>query len=161
VVDEQERLGLLLGVADKLVPLRPEEELSHKHWLLPVDFCDLGDQVWRLDLTDSPVLELNSRVEGVADAARGGGAFLGLVFPEVVRRVLHQILFVEGEDDPAADDSEWTCLWLRYALSLPGVAALPEQEADRREWIEDAVQAFCREKQARDRLEITLRKEAQ
>lgn len=161
VVDEQERLGLLLGVADKIVPLRPEEELSHKQSLLPVEFCDLGDRVWRLDLTDSPVLELNNRVEGIADAARVGGSFVGLVFPEVVRGVLSHILFVLREDDPTADDSEWTSQWLRYALALPDVGALPEQDADREEWIDQAVHAFCRARQAREKLETTLRKESQ
>jgi hypothetical protein len=161
VVDEQERLGLLLGVADKLIPLRPEEELTHKQWLLPVDFCDLGDRAWRLDLSDSPVLELNNRIEGIADAARAGGAFLGLVFPEVVRGVLSHILFVLGEDDPNADDSEWTSLWLRYALSLPGVGPIPDVESERQQWVDDAVQVFCRTRQAREKLEVTLRKESQ
>jgi len=34
VVDQSERHGLLLGVADKLIPLRPQEELSNKQSLL-------------------------------------------------------------------------------------------------------------------------------
>lgn len=160
VVDERERVGLLLGVADRLVPLRPDEELHSEHWLLPVDFCDLGERAWRLDLSDSPVLELNSRVDGIAEAARTGGAFLGLVYPEVVRCVLEHVLFRLGEDDPTGDGSEWTCQWLRFALSIPGVAPIPRGESERREWIDEVALAFCRSRQARERLERSLRREA-
>ena len=160
VVDESEHVGLLLGVADRVVPLRPDETPTPEHWLLPVDFCDLGDRAWRLDLSDSPVLELNHRIDGIAEAARSGGAFVGLVFPQVMREVLHHVLFIEEEDDPYGDDSAWTCLWLRFVLALPGVAPIPADSADRAAWIEDVVDVFCRTRQARERLEMTLRKEA-
>lgn len=164
VVDQSEAHGLLLGVADKLIPLRPDEELTNKQSLLPVDFCDLGDQVWRLDLSDWPVLELNNRVDAIGEVARSGDAFLALVYPEVVRRILHQIVVVEEEIDQNADDTEWTSLWLRYVCSLHGISEPPsgvseDARSRREEWIEDAVQAFCRFKEARRRFEMAIRKE--
>ena len=165
VVDQSARHGLLLGVADKLIPLRPDEELSQRQSLLPVDFCDLGDEIWRLDLSDWPVLELNNRVESIAEIARSGDWFFGLVYPEVVRKILHEIVIEQDVTDPELDDSDWHSLWLRFACSIPGVSAPPAGDPDdaksqRIEWIHAAVQAFCRSRQARRRVESAIRKEA-
>lgn len=163
VVDETERNGLLLGVADKVIPLRPDEDLESKQSLLPVDFRDLGERVWHLDLSDWPVLELNNRIEGIAEAARSSGGFLGLLYPELLRRILHHVLFEEDQTDPDLDGDDWPSLWLRYACSLPGVgappAAVPRDDGAREEWIREAVDAFCRSRQARARLEAALEKE--
>lgn len=165
VIDQSKRHGLLLGVADKLIPLRPQEELSNKQSLLPVDFCDLGDEIWRLDLSDWPVLELNNNIDSIGEVARSGDSFLALVYPEVVRRILHEIVIEQDLSDPGFDDSEWTSLWLRYVCSLPGVSEPPSGASEaartrRTEWIDQAVQAFCRSKMARRRFESALQKEA-
>ena len=164
VVDETRRYGLLLGVADRLLPLRRDEDLRNKDSLLPVDFVDLGERVWRLDLTDSPVLELNQRIESISEAARASGGFLGLLYPEVLRRILHEIVVVEAHTDMNADDDDWKTLWLRYACAVPGVEAPPNEAApdarDRRaEWVERTVEAFCRARDARRRFENALCKE--
>jgi len=161
VVDNRERHGLLLAVADRLLPLRPEEDETHKQSLLPVDFRDLGDRIWRLDLSDWPVLELNRRIAELGEAARSADSFLALVYPEVVRRILHAALIEEDQPDPEFDESDWTSLWLRYAATLPGVQAPPEgvgedATARKEQWIEEAVQAFCRARDARVRFERTL-----
>lgn len=163
VVDETERNGLLLGVADKVIPLRPDEDLQNKQSLLPVEFRDLGERTWHLDLSDWPVLELNNRIEGIAEAARSSGGFLGLVYPEVLRRILHHILFEEDISDPDFGGDDWTSLWLRYACSLPGVgeppATVTRDDGVREDWIGEAVEAFCRSRQARARLEAAVHKE--
>jgi hypothetical protein len=164
VVDEAERHGLLLGVADKLIPLRPEEDLHNKQSLLPVDFVDLGERIWRLDLSDWPVLELNKRLESIAEAARASGAFLGLLYPEVLRRILYEAVVADAQTDPDADDDNWTTLWLRYACSLPGVEAPPDEASAeatglREEWVDNAVQAFCRARDVRRKTEAAVAKE--
>jgi len=161
VVDNRERHGLLLAVADKLVPLRPEEDETHKQSLLPVDFRDLGERIWRLDLSDWPVLELNRRIADLGEAARSADSFLALVYPEVVRRILHAALIEEDQSDPDFDESDWTSLWLRYACALPGVPPPPDDmgadaAARKEQWIEGAVQAFCRARDARVRFERAL-----
>ncbi len=161
------RRGLLLGVADKLVPLQPEDALARKQSLLPVEFRDLGDRVWRLDLSDWPVLELNQRIADLGEIARSADSFLALVYPEVVRRILHEALIVQEQTDPDFDDDDWTSLWLRYVCSLPGVERPPEPQpaasseeaqALAESWIERAVQAFCRARDARVRFERALAK---
>jgi len=163
VVDETTRHGLLLGVADKVVPLRPDEDLENKQSLLPVDFVDLADRVWRLELSDWPVLELNKNIEGIAEAARSSGSFLGLLYPEVLRRIWHDAM-IDNETDPTADDEDPRTLWVRFACALPGMGAPPaaassDSVADREQWIEDAVQAFCRLRDARRRTETAVNKE--
>ena len=164
VVDRSDRTGLLLGVADRIVPLRPEQDESERQPLLPVDFCDLGDRVWRLDLSDWPVLELNQRVDGIVDEARSGDDFLALVYPEVVRQILRATVIEHEQVDPDLDDSEWTCLWLRYICALPGMSRPPagmstSARADRETWVEEAVQAFCREREVRRRYGATVTRE--
>jgi hypothetical protein len=164
VVDETEQVGLLRGVADKIVPLRPDENLEQKQSLLPVDFRDLGERVWRLDLSDWPVLELNNRVDDIAEAARSSGSFLGILYPEVLRRILYEAVIVQEVTDPELNDDDWTCLWLRYACSIPSVSAPPAAPGSRQtelleEWIEDVVHAFCRSRHARARLEAAVAKE--
>ncbi|GAB4476630.1 MAG: hypothetical protein OHK0044_22610 [Burkholderiaceae bacterium] len=165
VVDR--RYGLLLGVADKLLPLQPQEALARKQSLLPVEFRDLGDRIWRLDLSDWPVLELNQRVGYLGEVARSADSFMALVYPEVVRRILHEALVVQEQTDPDFDEDDWTSLWLRYVCNLPGVPAPPqpqpnataeEARALAENWIERAVQAFCRVRQVRVRLERALAK---
>ncbi len=159
------RRGLLLGVADKLIPLQPDEALEHKQSLLPVEFRDLGERIWRLDVSDWPVLELNQRVADLGEIARSGDSFLALVYPEVVRRILHEALVEEEQTDPDFDEADWTTLWLRFVCSLPGVEPPPERAlgvgaeealAQAEEWIERAVQAFCRARDARVRFERAI-----
>jgi hypothetical protein len=164
VVDETRRHGLLLGVADRVIALRRGEDLERKDSLLPVDFVDLGERVWRLDLADSPVLELNKRIESISAAARGSGGFIGLLYPEVLRRILHEIVVVEAHTDPSAGDDDWKTLWLRYACSVPGVEVPPNEAAPdarerRAEWVERAVESFCRARDARRKFENALCKE--
>ena len=162
VVDARTRHGLLLGVADKLVPLQPEETLAHRQSLLPVEFRDLGDRIWRLDVSDWPVLELNERIADLGEIARSADSFLALVYPEVVRRILHEALIGQEQDDPDFDDDDWTSLWIRYVCALPGMEPPPERSIEagdeemrvrRGDWIEGAVQAFCRARDSRRRFE--------
>jgi hypothetical protein len=161
VVDRRRRHGQLLAVADKLIPLRSDEDLEQRQSLLPVEFHDLGDRIWRLDVSDWPVLQLNRRIADLGEIARSADWFLGLVYPEVVRRILHTIVLDLGETDPDLDESEWTCLWLRYVGAFPGVGKPPagDNEGARQrqlQWIDDAVQAFSRAREARVRFEKAI-----
>ena len=45
-----DRKGRILAVADKIIPRRTNEEPANRQFLLPVDFVDLGNTIWRLDL---------------------------------------------------------------------------------------------------------------
>jgi hypothetical protein len=161
VVDTRTQFGLLLGVADKVIPLRPDEALARRQSLLPVEFRELGSRVWRLDLSDWPVLELNRRIADLGEVARSADSFAALVYPEVVRSILHEAVIVQECTDPGFDDDDWPGLWLTYACGLPGVAQPPEGGDERaralqQEWVERAVDAFCRSREMRLRFERAI-----
>lgn len=158
VVDCEETFGRILAVADQLLPLREDEDAAARGNLLPVEYVDLGDQVWRLDLTDAPTLELNSRIEGLRDIARGDSHFFALVYPEAVRRILRRVILVEEMLDPEYDPDDWRCQWLTFACRLPGVqTSPPDGDTDaQQDWIEAAVAAFCSAKDARRRFETAI-----
>jgi len=162
VVGDGKDRGRILALADRVVPLKPEDDSASPIPLLPVHFRGLGDRIWRLDLEDGPVLELNREVSGIANLARSDPSFLALVYPEIVRCVLTEIVIENDHTDPLFDEDDWMSLWLCFAGRLPGIALPPpsgrsqERLAEKREWIEQAVQAFCEGHKTRARLEEIL-----
>jgi hypothetical protein len=136
----------IVAAADKIVPLSVDRADENQEALVTVEFVDLGDQVWALDLEgDWPTLLLNRRIDGIREAARSGPEFLTLVYPEVVRAVLTRTLRVEQQTDPDTDDEDWPSLWLRFACRKLGRPKPPVDPAssDIGAWIEEAVNAFC------------------
>jgi hypothetical protein len=110
--------------------------------LLPVNFRDLGEQIWRVEIeTNQAVLELNSRIASIEQMARTDMKFFALVYPAAVREILTHIVLVEqyGADEEA---DEWWSLWLRWAAALMP-DPLPEDVDDRPAWISSVVAAFC------------------
>jgi len=148
VVDRTGALGRILASVDRVVPRRPEEGGEEDLCLLPVEFVDLGRRIWRLDLSDDwPVLQVNEAVEAMREVARSDADFLGLVYPEVVERVLGEIL-LERDHDDLADEEDWPALWIRFVRSAGGAGPPPRgagerARADRLRWIEEAVEGFC------------------
>jgi hypothetical protein len=148
VVDKK---GRILAVADRIIPRRTEEEETDRQSLLPVDFVDLGQSVWRLDLEgDLPILQLNKRIENIREIARSDTFFLTLVYPEVVRQILYKIVVEEDFTDADADgEEEWMSGWLKFAIQMLGRKHLPplgQSEPIKQEklkWIDDVVNAFC------------------
>lgn len=110
--------------------------------LLPVNFDDLGEQVWRIHFeAGQPILELNNRIDSIERLARGDPGFFALVYPAAVREILTRFLLIDGwsGDDDAND---WRDLWIRWARDMVE-DAVPDDPDDRRVWIDDAVAAFC------------------
>ncbi len=142
-VDEPE--GLLLAEADRIRPRRPDEVQEKRVSLLPArPDGSLGDQVFRVDFSDHPLLLINSRVGDWHSVATDPG-FVSMVLPAVLREILTRILWIE--DYHETDDlSDWRAQWLTFAMRLPGVGGLPAQEEQDRidDWIDEAATAFCR-----------------
>ncbi len=157
VVQVQDGVARILAAADKVVPEESDREDEARQSLLMVDFEDLGDRVWALDLdSDWPRLRLNQRFKGIREAARSGPEFVTLVYPEIFRAILARVLD-EGRFDPDCDDDDWGTLWLRFAcreLKRPR----PPQEAgsEAEEWIDEAVNAFCAHSQVSSRFSQLL-----
>ncbi|RME52167.1 MAG: hypothetical protein D6795_07060 [Deltaproteobacteria bacterium] len=154
VVQREGEIARILAAADKVLPEEQDAETNRRQSLLPVEYEDLGERVWALDLDcDWPRLRLNERIEGIREAARSGAEFSSLVYPEVFRAILERIL-AEGRFDPDCDDDDWGTLWLRFACRELGAPPPPTGEKeDPTEWIERTVDAFCHRLQALSRFQ--------
>ena len=132
-------------MADGIHPLSPDQTQSERVPLLHVSLDEnMGDRVWKLDLSDWPELHLNKRIEDVKAIARTAVHFQSLVFPSVVRDILREIVIEQEITDSYYDEDDWKALWLRFVVNLPRVPSLiPEAKADQETWIEAAVDDFC------------------
>jgi len=144
VVRQENGVSRILAAADRVVPEEAEHADEARVSLLPVEYGDLGDRVWALELdSDGPRLWLNNRFESIREAARSGPEFVTLVYPEVFRAVLDRAL-EEGRSDPYSDEDDWGTLWLRFACLELGRPRPPDERgAEADYWMEEAVNAFC------------------
>lgn len=143
VVDLSGGLGRILAALDKVRPQSVDDLPLGGRSLLFVEYHDLGNAVWQLDLDgDWPVLKLNGNADEIGLVASSDKRFLPLVYPEVFRQILVRILLIDEHSDPYCDD-DWPSLWLQLACSLPGVGRPPDQgRADQGAWIDTAVESF-------------------
>jgi hypothetical protein len=152
--------GKLLAEADRIRGRKTEETEEAAEPLLPVMPADLGSEVWRLDISDIPRLQINKELWDWKAVALAPG-FVSLVYPAVLRDILNTVLIEEKHFD-VDDDSDWRSRWLRFASLIPGVPDIPAEthETDKRkEWILDAVSAFCRQQQMLSRFTTSWRME--
>ena len=145
VTSSDDPKALLLAVADRIRPRRPEEAEEWRVPLLPVKADEsLGDQVARVDFSDYPLLLINADV-GDWQAVARNPAFASLVYPPALREILTRILCIEQYFD-TDDNEDWRSNWLRFATLLPGVSDPPAGSDDENmdDWIDEAVASFCR-----------------
>jgi len=142
VTSADEPQGLLLGEADQVPAVRPEDGPDARVPLLAPVPDDLGEELWRLEFEGGVVLKVSRDVPDWKQLVRSD-TFRALVFPAALNQVLFRVLVKEGFRS-TEDLSDWRCRWLYFAEKLPGVGALPAPEADCDDWIETAVSAFAR-----------------
>ncbi|RPH52811.1 MAG: hypothetical protein EHM85_01540 [Desulfobacteraceae bacterium] len=144
VVDRTAAHGRILAAVDKIRPESIDRQPSGSQSLLYVEYGDLGQRIWELDLDgDWPVLRLNRQAADIGLVASGDDRFMALVYPEILRQILFRIIVTDEHTDPDCDD-DWPSLWLKHACNLTGSPEPPSgDEEDRKEWIEKAVNAFC------------------
>lgn len=132
----------IVAVADDLLVCLRKPEAGARTPLLPVNFTNLGDLVWRLDFDVSGVvLELNNRIDGIETLAKGDPRFLALVYPAAVREILTRIVLIEGHE-LAEESEEWWGLWVRWA-SRYAPPPLGGDAEDLQSWIDDVVSGFA------------------
>lgn len=143
VVDRSLGVGCILAAVDKVRAQSVDDLPADDQSLLFVEYHDLGNAVWLLDLDgDWPVLKLNQSADDIGLVASSDKRFLPLVYPEVLRQILMRVLLIDEHNDPYCDD-DWPSLWLRLACGLPGVEGPPQRgRADQAAWIDAAVEAF-------------------
>lgn len=148
IVDATSGQGRILGLADKISPRGIDIGTQDRIPLLHVEVSEnLKDQIWRLDLSSEwPVLELNSQVDSIKEIAKSDTHFLSLVYPNIVRQVLNNIID-EHLDSVNEEEEDWPSHWVKFVSSLPGVSSLPtenssEVKQEQEDWVEEAVAAF-------------------
>lgn len=151
VVDESGKHGLILGQADRI---SPEKEADRKS-ILPVDWKDLGKQIWRIEYTEhegGPILYFNGKIPNIKNISMSDPQFFICVYPSVIREVLTHIVFVDGVDSPSEPSIDWHADWIRFARIIlpgrehpeildPGVEDFNSEDA--KKWIDDVVEEFC------------------
>jgi hypothetical protein len=150
VVDESGQHGLILARADGI---KPVSDLDTKS-ILPVDFVDIGQQIWRLDFTGdggAPILTINKKIPGIELIAKSEPQFIMYVYPAVIREVLTYMIFVEGVDSPIDPPVEWHREWIEFSRRIlpgegPPESLNPEDDDFDRdaatEWINKIVEEF-------------------
>jgi len=143
VTSAMERVGVLLAEGDRL-PFRSRDEKPRKRIpLLPVVPEDLQHEICKVSYeSNGPELVVNSSLGNWRSLARNP-IVISLIYPFVLREILYRICLIEDDFDPD-DMGDWKGRWARFATTLPGMEAYPENRDDREEWIEKAVGAFSR-----------------
>lgn len=101
-------------------------------------------RLWDLEFDESGPIVLIERSTGGAQEVGRNDAFVAAVYPEILRRTLHQALLV---DEVSHEDSDhWFKVWYDGFLKAKlGLQVPPDDSpAIQSEWIDEAVQAFAR-----------------
>ena len=154
VVDHSSGARHIVAASDDITVACDAGASASRLSLLPVNFDDLGDEIWRIHFeADQPILELNNRIDDIEQLARHDSRFFALVYPAAVREVLTHFLLVErwDENDEGGDTPE---LWIRWARGMID-EALPADPDDRRAWIAGVIVAFCGVHRTADKMRST------
>jgi hypothetical protein len=144
--------GKLLAHADRISPEEPAERKT----ILPVEFSDLGNEIWRVEYEGdegSPILVINRRIPNIQNIAKQDSQFMMYVYPQVIREVLTHMVFVDRVDSATEPSTDWHGEWLNFIRQL-GVESpetlinddenfSKEDKEDALRWINSAVKAFC------------------
>lgn len=130
--------------------IKPNQDGPHRS-LLPLDpDPSLRQEVWRLEIdeNDGPIIKVSTHLVRDRHALARSPAFLTLVLPEVLRRVLTWALAdgLPGEDEWDAPRGRW----IRFGCGLLAQHEPPDElddhdegADDRERWIAEAVTRFC------------------
>lgn len=156
VITSSEPRGLLIAEADQIRPRQAEDKEDERVPLLPVvPDPELGDEIFRVEFDSNQTLLKVNKSLGDWRALARDPIFLALVYPAALRLILNRILLIDKYHD-AEDTDDWRSRWLRFALTVPGAESLPPEESDEDDiddWINDAVAAFSKQQQMRQRFQ--------
>lgn len=151
---KQKATSKLAATAENLRPRNDEQAES----LLPMEAADLGERLWRVDISEAgPILLFNSRVFPSAAGAENYLPFVAMVLPEALRLVM---MFISRQPECLEDDSGNWAVWSGWLLAM-GLEPPPDEDDDaiRQEWCEAVVDKFCARFSFATRLGTDLLKE--
>lgn len=145
IVDREVQLGKILASADRVRPSIEGEDTGRKS-IFPVEYRDLGQEVWRVDIDDDagPLLLLNSKIPALMHRIHENPLVAGALLPAAFRVVLEYIAYHPAEDDE--DGAGWKSDWRRFCSEGLGVEDEPEDSEDddeREQWVDDVVRRYC------------------
>lgn len=151
IVDESEKVGLLLGKA-RGIPVSTNEMPNDRIPLLYVNPTDLKNQFWKLTFEssddDRPVLEINNRIPELYEKAKNDINFISLVYPMAFRQVITKIV-ENGEFE--MEEDHWITQWMKFIDGVLGIKSLPDAENDsgiltseQETWIDECVNEYCK-----------------
>lgn len=126
--------------------------------LLPMEAVDLGEEVWRLDMSpEGPLILFNKIVFPTASVAARHPAFAPLIMPEVVRQICRKLA---SNPEVLADEADVLFPWGRWLDDL-GVDRPPESAdgEDMGKWGEEVVSTFSRRYRFASKLRQNIVKE--
>lgn len=145
IVDRENQQGKILASADRVRPLIEGDDIGRKS-IFPVEYRDLGQEIWRVDIDDDagPLLLLNSKLPALMHRIHENPIVAGALMPAAFRVVLLHLAFHPSEDDEAGEG--WKADWKRFCREGLGGEEEPEdpEDDDARElWIDDIVRRYC------------------
>lgn len=142
VTAASDRVGMLLGEADSILPREANQEPDQRIPLLRPVPGELGQEIWRVEFEGEPLLRVSVDLPDWKQTVRSE-TFRAFVYPAALREILVRVLFRE-EYTSVDDFADWRSRWLIFATAIPGAGALPKSRDDYDDWIENAVAAFAR-----------------
>jgi hypothetical protein len=149
IVDINEKHGLILGHADKI---KLTKGLTKS--ILPVDFRDLGKQIWIIEMTGdegAPMLVLNEKIPNIKSVSKNDPAFILFVYPSVFKQILTQMI-IDGVDDVDDPSVTWHKDWINFTKTISPTITTPTildvkhddfKQDEAMNWINKIIEEFC------------------
>lgn len=118
VVDESGQVGRILAAAHALRPEGDEDGIGRDS-ILPLRSMDLGQRVWKLEVDKDagPTLCINNRIPDLKSWLMSDVRYMGMIYPEVVRRMVVECW---SEHSGADDNAHWVVAWRTWIQSRLG-----------------------------------------
>ena len=144
VVDETEEVGRILASANGI---RAEDDADgdDRRPLLPVRSANLGEEIWHLEIDKDggPTLTVNNRIPDLLETLKRDLYVQGLIYPEVVRRMVREVFRPDSE---YGEEDDWVMDWKAWFESQMG-REIADGEADDLDAVdslaEDVASAFA------------------
>lgn len=144
VTDVSEMSGRIIAWANNIRPKGPDDDQQSD--LVRWKDADLNGLLWDLDFDENGPIVMIEKAVGHASVGQDA-RFIAVAYPEILRRSLERALLT---DQTSGDDPEhWFTAWTKgYLIGKLGLPPVPDDAKDieqRRDWIEQAVDAFGRQ----------------
>ncbi|MCY4394380.1 MAG: hypothetical protein OXC10_04510 [Rhodospirillaceae bacterium] len=160
VIDRSVEPGKLLGSAESIRP-KDDGDSKGRRSLLPIDWLDIGDDVWKVEIEhgDRPTLIINYRISASSRIFLSNPIAQGVLFPAALRFILQE-LASSSDTGESEDGPKWEEEWLEYCRAELGIHDDPRnlaEESEKKNWVDYAVKKFCKKKSFIDGMDRSLK----